>query len=163
MSKYVFSALLIALVVPTSLSAQTQERAPSLDETLTWMSEFYATRGGARPDPADALVFDTKISRTEECGIATSFTAVESAKYVELVKLSDLSPRLSYVNNELVSRVHAETSSAAPLATQFSGNSGRARQLSRIGFFFSNAEDARRFGKALEHAIRLCGGKEPLF
>jgi hypothetical protein len=151
--------------------ASAQSRAPaSLDETLQWMADFYRAHGGGIG--LGAIWVDMTLDRVSRCDILvrSKLLPLDRTLYgmdsFHLARLSNLSPRVLVVKAQPMTRVEAELSrpggrirSVITLGSETDPDS----MTQRLPFVFSAPEDAQRFARALQHAIRLCGGREAPF
>jgi len=142
-----------------------------LDETMQWMTDFYRSHGGGVA--VGAIWVDMTIDWAAACEIEVRSNLVPLNKSLYgmdsfyRARLSTLSPRLALVKGQVMTRVEAETgkpgSGISRLIRYGKGLSADEDVTSRLPFVFEQLEDAQRFARALEHAIRLCGGVESPF
>lgn len=150
--------------VPTSELAL--DDPSTLAETLNWMSNFSKHRGIAYSDSGEPLVITTEFS-ANGCSITLTQAWAEghNVQVSETASLSSIDPESVTVHSWEKNRnyVDFETSDQSFGVRRERHTEADETQFTSSGqIAFGSPQDAARFAKALQHAIRLCGGKHLL-
>jgi hypothetical protein len=163
---------IIVLIILTGfshvLSAQTKESKPSLKETVAWMENFSSQHAFLMLK--NQLIQSDAVYAGKDCSIAIGVSFSNATKSDQTktkragILLSDFDPNSVRVNTDKDAgtyEVEFERSDSAPKieeATEMGDGTKSKMWVSEEIFFFDSEDSARRFSRALVHAINLCGG-----
>jgi hypothetical protein len=150
--------------VPTSEPAL--DDPSTLVETLNWLSNFSMHRGISYSDSGELLVITTEFS-SKGCSVTVTQALAEghNLQVSETASLSSIDPESVAVRSWEKNRNYVDfaTSDQSFGVRRERHTEADETQFTSSGqIAFGSQQDAARFAKALQHAIRLCGGKHLL-
>jgi len=163
--------ILSTLVFIIALATRGASQGPnqiSLKDTVGWMTSFLGQHGMSMAN--GKLADTTKISSSEGCTISithlsTWATAKEFKTRSESVNLRDFDPtniRFRGMSGDGGAyEVTIERTDSLPkteVAVERGDGTKETLKFAQISFVMDSKENAGRFGAALHHAIKLCGG-----
>lgn len=160
--------ILILLVL---VSQDHSKAAPTLADTLEWMSHFAVTHGYSTED--GTIAEENRIISLDGCSVAVTHkfphagkTAHDLKEAEDFISLEDMNPDVRIHHEGSNFEVKFESSDSARKITH-SITLGDGEKVeshtSDDHMYFDSEESAKRFGTALTHAITLCGGKPAPF
>ena len=175
------------LVLMVMVSATVYAQQPSsLEDTLVWMDNFVADHGSQLTGQRNTDKGACKLG-TPNCEPRHDVTILDSHGCLATIKwsvavnykdfgthtyhfsLKDLDPNsvASVKDNPFENAVAVETTNSEKKVTESltlpGGKAEERNKHTRVELVFDNGDNARRFAKALKHAIQLCGGKPSAF
>jgi hypothetical protein len=142
-----------------------QDNGPSLEATLSWMSDFsmrYGRHKGVRGDQ----YFD-HFQQGTGCDVQISHsvtTETSSSETVDTFNLRDLDTQSMLItNSNTLNFFTIKSYKLIHRSLLISGSKSKVGELSSDYLSFDSKENADRFTAALHHAITLCGSGKDLF
>lgn len=166
-------AVLIALAAtPLRLTAQDQESSATLDETMSWISLHLREYSGTYPNPDIRLEYVSV--KTEGCKLTfrrfdrhVDDEATANPQMIRVVLLNKVDPySLKVEDSGIYSVLKGGGTNGQAIGTlDWPDQPNMFQPTSVFGLEFSSKDKdlSKRMQRALEHAIKLCGGKTEAF
>ena len=162
--------ILSTLIFIIALAARGASQSPnqiSLEDTVKWMTSFLGQHGTYMAN--GKLADTTRISSSDGCAINIThlyrITEKELKTRSESVNLRDFDPTniryRSMSGDGGAYEVTIERTDSLPkteVAVERGDGTKETLKFAQISFVMDSKENAGRFGTALHHAIKLCGG-----
>jgi hypothetical protein len=162
-------AILVSMMfVSLGLSAETKEvQKPSMKETITWMDNFSGQHGFLTNAGVTRM---NALRAIKDCAVSIEITYPNAKKTSQPKKLnatillSDFDPNAVREETDKDAgtyEVEFERSDSSPEieeSVEMADGSKTKWFVAEESLFFDSEESARRFARALVHAINLCGG-----